>query len=243
MTTSNGTQMSGNTASRSEYRRSALTGTLIVWLIALLVVEGRGLLRPISVNEQEGLKVDNWENLIKERSPVLGVPSAEFKIIEFSDFQCPFCKIADPILAQFVANHPNHSVLYRYDLPLQQIHRYAFTASVAAHCAEQQGIWEPYQSLLFQHQEEFSSLDWTALAKESGVADAETFTRCINSAETRERVNQDIKVAGSLGIVGTPSFIINGMLYKQSVTEEKLESLYREMEAKRYNLLHRLFHM
>ena len=107
------------------YRHIALTAALFVWLIALLVSHGQRWLRPASMDQRDGAQVSKWETLVLGRSPVLGVPSAKFKIIEFSDYQCPFCSIVDPVLAKLVAGHPNDTVVYRYDMPLQQIHRYA----------------------------------------------------------------------------------------------------------------------
>jgi protein-disulfide isomerase len=208
-----------------------ITLMLIIWVLGLAASKGHDyLLDRASAKAAKAIdsSIDaSWQKLTLERVPVLGVPSASFKIVEFSDYQCPFCRIADAVLAKFVARHPNDAVVYRYDMPLQQIHRYAYTASVAANCAELQGIREPYQSLLFQHQREFATIDWTALAKQGGITNADSFAQCIRDETPGDHIRKDIARAESMGITGTPSFLVNGKLLTEGFSDERLESLYQ----------------
>ncbi len=167
------------------------------------------------------------KNLPDGRSPVMGIPTAHYKIIEFSDYQCPFCGIARPVVAKFFAHHPMDVVVYHYEMPLTQIHHYAYVASIAANCAELQGVIEPYQSLLFQHQKEFATLNWAKLAEQAGIKNVDYFRKCVHDETPRKHIDKDIKIGESLGIEGTPTFIINGTLLSGALTEEKLESLYQ----------------
>ncbi len=214
-----------------------LGGTLIVSNARELLVEHVG-------SRVNGTRtIASWRSDIVGRIPVMGDPTARMTIIEFSDYQCPYCAVADPVLVEFVARHPSDVVVYRYDMPLTEIHQYAFAASIAANCAEAQGVGEPYQSVLFLHQNEFSTLDWTEVAKQSGVKDSEAFTRCVKGDKSRGHILKDVEIGKSLGISGTPSLIINGSLHTNGVSEEMLESLWADMYGKHHGFMRWLMHM
>lgn len=224
--------------------RPNLSGTFItlflaLWILVLAVSKGLELRRDRATAKGGTRTISNWQHLITGRVPVMGASTSSIKIIEFSDYQCPFCGIADPVLARFVAQHPNEVVVYRYDMPLQEIHRYAYEASLAANCAELQDVREPYQSLLFHHQKEFNTIDWTALAKESGVADTNSFAQCVRDVTPRNRIDEDIKAGKSLGIAQTPTLIVNGVLFAGELSMDSLESLYADRDNR--GLLHNLF--
>jgi len=207
----------------------ALTVVLALWVFILIAVRARDLLLwRASYKSIHMRPVPNWQNLLDGRSPVLGVSSASFKIIEFSDYQCPFCASADSMLSRFVGNHPKEVVVFRYDMPLSQIHHFAFAAARAATCADYQGVREPYQALLFQNQRSFAVLDWTQLAKQSGVQDANAFDRCIRSDLAMTHIHSDVKKAESIGLTGTPSFVINGQVLTEAPNVDVLESLYQQ---------------
>lgn len=226
-----------------ECMRVAISIVLIIWVFLIIANNIQRLVHSEATNEKTTVSANIQESLIVGHAPILGSSTASIKIIEFSDFQCPYCRLADPVLVKFIARHPGDAVVFRIDLPLVQVHHYAYAASVAAKCAEMQGIREPYQSLLFQHQKEFATLNWVALAKQGGVEDTRAFEQCIIEEKPRDRILKDIKAAESLGIDGTPSFIINGKLYTDGLTEEMLESLYKEMDRKQHGFLHSLFNM
>lgn len=218
----------------------------VVLIAAVVLIVVNNLRNPSSAEatgEKETISADIQANLIAEHTAVLGTSNAGFKIIEFSDFQCPYCRAAEPILVKFIAHHPGDAVVFRYDFPLQQIHRYAYTAAVASKCAEMQGVREPFQSLLFQHQKEFATLDWVSLAEQSNVEDTVAFQHCLKEEQPRDHVLKDIKTAESLGIGGTPSFIINRTIYTNGLTDEMLESLFKERDNKLPSFIHRLFNM
>jgi protein-disulfide isomerase len=212
-----------------------ITAFLALWVLALATSKGRDLMRNRAAVKASVRVIANWQQLMTGRAPVLGKPVASFKIVEFSDYQCPFCGTADPILAKFAAQHPNDVAIYRYDMPLQQVHRYAYAASVAANCAELQGVREPYQSLLFQHQKEFATLDWTALAKQGGVPDTDSFAQCIRDAVPRDHIRKDIEAGKALGIAQTPTIIMNGAFLSDGLSEDKLESVYREKNSRGFS--------
>ncbi len=134
-----------------------------------------------------------------------------------------------PLLTRFLARHSD-AALYRFDMPLPGLHRYAYKAAIAANCAELQGVRAPYQSLLFRLQADFAVMDWAGVAGQSGVSDTAAFEACLRDEVPRDRVDSDLKVAGSLGIEGTPSFLINGTYLVQPITEGQLELQYWKWE-------------
>lgn len=221
-----------------------LTVALAAWVLVIAVKLGLTEWQEYAANKQSIVRqVPEWQSLIIGRTPSLGAESAQFVIIEFSDYQCPFCGMADSVLAKFAARHAGDVVVYRYDMPLRQIHRYAFVAALAANCAELQGVIEPYQSLLFQHQKEFATLDWTALAKQAGVVNADAFAKCVRDTTPRNRILNDIEKGESIGISSTPSFLINGTLLSGELSGDKLESLYGDIRKKHRGFLHGFFNM
>lgn len=208
------------------------TVALVVWLCTMLGAKGRQLVqRSHGDMATEARITKHWQELVDGRAPVLGTPSARLKIVEFSDYQCPYCAAAEPVLTAFVASHSAETALYRFDFPLETIHRYSYPAAVAANCAELQGITVPYQSLLFEHRDEFASLNWTALAKQGGVGDADAFARCIQEDTPHNRIRKDMAQGkDQIGITATPTFIINRELITGVLSESKLEALYWSMD-------------
>jgi protein-disulfide isomerase len=225
------------------YMSVAASVVLIAVVVWIVVTNLRNPVSAEANGERETISADVQNGLIAKHTAVLGSSTARFKIIEFSDFQCPYCRAAEPILVKFISHHPEDAVVFRYDFPLQQIHRYAYTAALASQCAEMQDVGEPFQSLLFEHQKEFSTLDWLSLAKQSGVEDAAAFQQCLNDEKPRDHVLRDIKAAESLGIEGTPSFIIDQTLYTNGVTDEMLESLFKDKDSKLHSIMHKIFNM
>jgi len=205
-----------------------VTSILVLGVAAVAARKGYDLIRvPRGAPETHVVK---WRELIIGRAPLLGSQPANFTIIEFSDYQCPYCAAVDPVLAGFVAHHPGDSALYRFDMPLRAIHRHAYAAAMAANCAEVQGVRVPYQSLLFQHQKELATTDWVFLAKQGGVTNLDSFAHCIQDQTPRDHIESDLDKGKALGIKGTPTFIINGDLLSGGISNDRLEQMYGEVQ-------------
>ena len=223
------------------FGNAVITVSLGIWVLALAGFKGRQYLldRASAKTNDAGISA-NWQKLILGLVPVLGTPTARFKIVEFSDYQCPFCALADIQLAKFVGRHPGEVAVYRHDMPLQNIHLYAYAAALAANCAELQGLREPYQSLLFQHQKEFASLDWIALARRAGIKNGSSFEQCVRDSTPSGHIRKDIEMGKSMGIESTPSFLINGTSLSGGFSADRLESLYEETHRTNLGWLHSL---
>ena len=133
---------------------------------------------------------------------------AKVTIIEFSDFQCPYCKLSAPVLKEVFSKYPGKIRLVYRDYPGPN-HLHAQKAAEAAQCAGEQGHFWKYHDLLFSHQKPGDGWDHAALAKELGLREEE-FNLCISSGRYRDKVLKDLHEAFKLGITSTPTFFVNG---------------------------------
>ena len=159
---------------------------------------------------QSVLKTMDRDQLIGD-SATKGPRDAEIVLLKFSDFQCPYCAIASADMKTFTQNHPN-DVLYMYkQLPLVSIHDQALPAAKAAWAAGQQGKFWLYHDGLFAYQDKLGEAYYEELAQQIGL-DMEKFERDRNSPAAQAAIDKDVELAQALGIRGTPTFIMNGLL-------------------------------
>lgn len=148
---------------------------------------------------------------IENNDPVLGGKSAELSIVEFSDFQCPFCGRAhDDALADFKKSSyftdGQVNLIYK-QFPLTNIHSYAQKAAEASLCAQdQEKFWE-YHDLLFANQEALDDTSLKAYAQQLGL-DGATFNNCLDNGEKEPEVSKESQQAIIAGGQGTPYFVV-----------------------------------
>ena len=149
--------------------------------------------------------------------PVKGVPNAPITIVEFSDFQCPFCARffteTLPLIQKNYIDTGKVKFVYR-DFPLPDIHQNAIPAAIAAECADEQGMFWEYHDKIFENQILWQDLDnqnvvrtFEQFAEELGL-DTNTFNTCLESAKYLEEVQNDLNEGVSYGVTGTPGFFI-----------------------------------
>ena len=141
--------------------------------------------------------------------PFKGEPGAKIALIEFSDYQCPFCgRYTKEVFPQIESDYVNTGkVKYVFfDLPLD-FHKNAFKAAEAAHCAGEQGQFWEMHDLLFQNQSALGPEQLSTYAKRIGLSET-TFQQCLDSGRFGADIKKDISEAGSAGIGGTPTFLI-----------------------------------
>lgn len=143
-------------------------------------------------------------------SPVLGDKDAKVTIVEFSDYQCPFCarnhKQTFPQLLTEYIKTGKVKYIFR-DFPLESIHPLAFKASEAALCAGEQGKYWEMHDTLFANQTALTSDDLMSHAKTAG-ADSVKMKTCIDSGRQAAKIRTDLAEGRKLGITGTPGFFI-----------------------------------
>lgn len=126
-------------------------------------------------------------------------------IVEFSDYQCPFCRNAHLRIGE-LSSSLRVGVVYKH-LPLTAIHPHAEGAARAAICAEQQGRFREIHDRLFTDRGWEETQAWTTLAFAAGVSDTTSFKECLNSPGTTQRLADDAALAGRLRVQATPTFV------------------------------------
>jgi protein-disulfide isomerase len=142
---------------------------------------------------------------------VRGTPDAPITIVEFSDFQCPFCRSAYPIVKELLSKYQGRIKLAYRDFPLEQIHSQAELAAEAAWCAREQGKFWEYHDLLFTNPEKLAPAGLTEHARTLQL-DEKLFTTCLSNGKFRANVEGDLQAGTQAGVTGTPAFFINGIL-------------------------------
>ena len=167
-----------------------------------------------------------------EGAPFKGPQNAPITIVEFSDFQCSYCKRVLPVLTQVMERYPTQVKLAFRDFPIQNIHPHAQKAAEAAHCAAEQGKFWEYHDLLFEKQEAIPSVNHLDYAKTLGL-EVERFQACIDGRRYKEKVEHNYADGVKAGVSGTPAFFINGRLLSgaqpleafKTVIDEELDRL------------------
>jgi protein-disulfide isomerase len=152
---------------------------------------------------------------LKDR-PARGPEDAKVTIVEYSDFQCPFCSRGYQILeTQVMPEYEGKVRLYFKHLPLKSIHPWAESAALATECAQQQSgdaFWKMYHAI-FKGQREINQDNLkekvTQFAKDAGIDEAK-FGECFESKAALPKVEQDLQEAAAVGANSTPTFFING---------------------------------
>jgi protein-disulfide isomerase len=143
--------------------------------------------------------------------PIRGSDSATITIIEFSDYQCPFCRQwHENVLPQLQTKYGDKIRMVYRDFPLYSIHPSAESAAIAANCAgEQKHYWE-FGDLLFTHQDSLNTQTYDKLAEDLKL-DLPSFKQCISENRYKDEVTADYNFASELGVRSTPTFFINGL--------------------------------
>jgi protein-disulfide isomerase len=139
-----------------------------------------------------------------------GPTSAPITIVEFSDFQCPFCSRAETVVDDVMKKYGDKVHLVYRDYPLS-FHPNAETAAMGSECAEEQGkYWEMHKAM-FANQSKLAASDLVETAGTIGI-DKDKFKACLDSGKYRAEVQKDFQDGMKAGVTGTPTFFINGIM-------------------------------
>jgi len=173
-----------------------------------------GDFKDISVNpDNERMKLIDLK-----ASAFRGDKNAPVAVVEYTDFQCGFCRVGyEMMVKRIMKDYPKKVRWYYKSLPLVSIHPWAEPAAMAVECAGKQGggkLWKLHD-IFFEKQREISSANYEdklqAFVKEAGL-DKKKFDSCYDKQETLAKVNKDTDEAARMGISGTPAFVVNGHL-------------------------------
>ena len=140
--------------------------------------------------------------------PTKGKADAKVTIVEFSDFECPFCSRAVEGVEKLVEAYPNDVKVVFMHFPLS-MHPRALPAAIASQCANVQGKFWTFHDELFENQREMSDEKLQAYAEKTGL-DVDKFKKCVADPATEAFVKKDMEQGNEAGVQGTPSFFING---------------------------------
>jgi protein-disulfide isomerase len=142
-------------------------------------------------------------------SPAQGPADAPITLVEFSDYECPFCKAAAPILKQVQERYPTQLRVVYKNFPLEA-HPKAKPAAEAAMCALEQGKFWAYDQKLFEKAPQIGAEQLAPIAEEAGL-DKAKFEECLNSHRSAAVVQADLDAGKKAAVTGTPSFFVNGV--------------------------------
>jgi len=148
------------------------------------------------------------ESVAAAGRPSRGPANARVEIVEFADFQCPFCLRAHPVVAQVLSTYGDRVRFVYRNFPLSN-HPNARPAAEAAACAAEQGKFWEYYNRLFANQDKLSEGDLKKHAAAIGV-DSARFDGCFAARRYSKDIDADIAAGAEVGVTGTPAFFING---------------------------------
>lgn len=166
----------------------------------------------------------------KNSVPITGNPQAKVRIVEFIDYECPFCRQVDPVIQRYVSKHPQDVFVMLRDLPITDLHPGAKLTAIAAQCIWKQGdarrFWR-YHSLLFANQENQTKDALRVYAQNVG-ANIQQFDTCTTSKQPEAEIDRSIDDAVALGLTGTPSFFFNNVRIQGAMDDETFDLLVQE---------------
>ena len=164
-----------------------------------------------------------------EDAPRRGPQNAAVQVVEFADYQCPYCQKINPDLSKLSADFGSKVAIVFKDFPLPA-HPAAEKAAEAARCAGAQGRFWEFHDALFQYKKfEVAELKEQARALQLDTA---SFDKCLDTTEQASAVQKDVTQGQHLGLTGTPSFFVNGRFLSGAVGYRKLrEAVEQELTA------------
>ena len=159
-------------------------------------------------------------------SPRRGAEKAKLDLVEFSDFQCPFCARVNPTLNQITKEYGDRVAIVFKHLPLR-MHSKAPAAHAAAEAAHRQGKFWEMHDLIFANQREMSPQKYEEYAQQLGL-DMDRFRKDVASPEVKKKVDADAAEAARLGVTGTPGFFVNGRFVSGAKPFESFKELIDE---------------
>jgi Na+/H+ antiporter NhaA len=188
---------------------AGLLAAALTWLIVLVT---KRLPRRVRIRMLLGtpdLIVDLADPVDLERDHIRGPLDAPVTVLEYGDFECPYCGQAEPVLRELLREHGEVAYVWRH-LPLNDVHPNAQRAAEAAEAAAEQGAFWEMHDLLLDHQDALGYRDLVGYARELGL-DVERFQDDLRTRAGAGRIAQDVDSADLSAVSGTPTFFINGL--------------------------------
>ncbi len=165
-----------------------------------------------------------------QRDHLRGPVDALITLVEYGDFECPYCGQAESVIRELLADQGDLCYVWRH-LPLTDVHPHAQLAAEAAEAAHKQGKFWPMHDLMLDHQDALTAKDLVRYAAEIGL-DVERFVRDLRERAGAARVAADVDSADLSGVSGTPTFFINGKRHHDAYDIRSLTVAVRAARAR-----------
>jgi len=176
------------------------------------------------------LEVPRVEVAIGPTDPSKGPKDAKVTVVEFSDFQCPFCSRAATTFKQIHEVYGDKVRIVFREFPLG-MHQRATPAAEAAECANEQGKFWEYHDKLFGNQQKLADEDFMKYAEELGL-NVDQFKTCFSSGKFKADVQKDMAEGSKAGVTGTPAFFVNGRFISGAQPLETFKNMIDEELAR-----------
>lgn len=162
-------------------------------------------------------------NPVSERDHTQGAANAEITLVQYGDYECPYTRRSNYAVAEMQQELGDRLRFVYRNFPLISIHPHALHAAEAAEAAAAQGKFWEMHDYIFHHQHTLEDSDLEKFAEAVGL-DLERFNRDMQEHNQLDRIDEDVKGGEASGVRGTPTFFINGTLYKGSWETEQLRA-------------------
>ena len=188
---------------------AALVAAALTWLLVLVTKRLPRRLRIRMLLGTPDLIVDLAEPVDRERDHIRGPADAPVTVLEYGDFECPYCGQAEPVLRELLRDFGDVAYVWRH-LPLNDVHPNAQRAAEAAEAAAEQGAFWEMHDLLLERQDDLTYRDLVGYARELGL-DVERFEHDLRTRTGAARIAQDVDSADLSAVSGTPTFFVNAL--------------------------------
>lgn len=180
---------------------------LLIWRFSILDKKF-AIIAELMGYEESSPYPETIERIPDERGYSIGPEDASITIVEFADFQCPYCVKVDEKIKEIINKYPGQiRFVYRH-FPLTEIHSGAYLAAISSECAgEQSKFWEMHD-LLFSGEQELTQEGINFYVNKLGL-DTQKFTSCIDSSYVKDLIQKDIDDGKKYGVDGTPTIFLN----------------------------------
>lgn len=176
---------------------------------------------PTTVSTKDGV------SLIRPGNPSFGPENARLVVIEFGDFQCPYCRQVFPTVRSLMNTYKDSVQFVFRQFPVSDAHPFAIAAARASLCAGDQGKFWQYHDVLFTNQEQISEGNLVPFAERANL-DVKAFSDCMLSKKFDSDIENDYNDGIALGVRGTPTFFFNGIKVDGAIPEDAFRQIIEE---------------
>ena len=209
-----------------------ITATLVACaVVTTAAVLRREFIAPATTGaaDQKPVFISQWRD-DRGKGVRLGPAEAPVSLIEFADFECPYCGDFHKKLKSLRERYPTQVSFTYVHFPLPG-HRFAMPAARVAECAGEQGRFEAMHDQLFEGQDQFGLMPWDDYATAAGVPDMVAFDACIKKTDPIPRVEEGKALGAKRDVQGTPTIIINGWKLGRPPSEAELDQMVQRILA------------